>query len=165
MALIIPPHYKQKLLPETTEIAIKTIKEGNVQNVFAAKNGDSYDYNTITTLTEKSEKLTEITTQNITEKATEKATEKQTQKTTQKVTEKPTEKITQKVTEKPTEKTTVNTAQKNSESQKYVIKDGDSLSGISMKIYGNKKKVKDIMDKNVIDDPDKIYSGMVINLP
>lgn len=28
MALIIPPKYKQKLLPETTEIAIKTIKEG-----------------------------------------------------------------------------------------------------------------------------------------
>jgi aspartate--ammonia ligase len=28
MALIIPPRYKQKLLPETTEIAIKVIKEG-----------------------------------------------------------------------------------------------------------------------------------------
>jgi aspartate--ammonia ligase len=28
MALIIPPKYKQKLLPETTEIAIKVIKEG-----------------------------------------------------------------------------------------------------------------------------------------
>lgn len=28
MALIIPPKYKQKLLPETTEVAIKTIKEG-----------------------------------------------------------------------------------------------------------------------------------------
>lgn len=27
MALIIPPRYKQKLLPETTEIAIKQIKE------------------------------------------------------------------------------------------------------------------------------------------
>lgn len=27
MALIIPSHYKQKLLPETTEVAIKTIKE------------------------------------------------------------------------------------------------------------------------------------------
>ena len=28
MPLIIPKKYKQKLLPETTEIAIKTIKEG-----------------------------------------------------------------------------------------------------------------------------------------
>lgn len=33
MALIIPPRYKQKLLPETTEIAIKAIKEGFRQNL------------------------------------------------------------------------------------------------------------------------------------
>lgn len=38
MALIIPPRYKQKLLPETTEIAIKTIKEGFQTELASALN-------------------------------------------------------------------------------------------------------------------------------
>ncbi|WP_303742752.1 aspartate--ammonia ligase, partial [uncultured Muribaculum sp.] len=38
MSLIIPQKYKQKLLPETTEIAIKTIKEGFQTELAAALN-------------------------------------------------------------------------------------------------------------------------------
>lgn len=38
MALIIPPKYKQKLLPETTEIAIKAIKEGFQTELASALN-------------------------------------------------------------------------------------------------------------------------------
>ena len=38
MALIIPPRYKQKLLPETTEIAIKAIKEGFQTELASALN-------------------------------------------------------------------------------------------------------------------------------
>lgn len=38
MALIIPPKYKQKLLPETTEIAIKVIKEGFQTELASALN-------------------------------------------------------------------------------------------------------------------------------
>ncbi len=38
MALIIPPRYKQKLLPETTEIAIKVIKEGFQTELASALN-------------------------------------------------------------------------------------------------------------------------------
>ena len=33
MSLIIPQKYKQKLLPETTEIAIKTIRKGFKPNL------------------------------------------------------------------------------------------------------------------------------------
>lgn len=38
MALIIPRRYKQKLLPETTEIAIKTIKEAFQERMMKALN-------------------------------------------------------------------------------------------------------------------------------
>lgn len=38
MSLIIPAKYKQKLLPETTEIAIKTIKEGFQTELASALN-------------------------------------------------------------------------------------------------------------------------------
>ena len=38
MALIVPKKYKQKLLPETTEVAIKKIKETFQQKLAAALN-------------------------------------------------------------------------------------------------------------------------------
>lgn len=47
----------------------------------------------------------------------------------------------------------------------YEIKEGDSLEGISKKIYGTRNKISDIMEVNNMDDPNKIYSGMVIKLP
>ena len=36
MALIIPKHYQQRLLPETTEVAIKTIKDSFQKKLSAA---------------------------------------------------------------------------------------------------------------------------------
>lgn len=141
---------------------IKTIKEGNVQSVFAAK----------------SERITEPaslaqTVQPATEKITQKPTETTTKKPTETTTIKPTETTTEKPTEKPTETTTIKavnnavgkTAPGNGRPAKYTVKEGDSLSSISIKFYGTSKKAQDIMSANKIDDPDKIYYGMVLKLP
>ncbi len=138
---------------------IKTIKEGNVQNVFAAHSGDN------------TAKLTEKETQ--TEKTTEKQTEKPTEKQTEKQTEKPTEKQTEKQTQKPVITAAVPVSPKKPAAEntqktvpnKYKIEAGDSLSGISIRFYGTNKKVEEIMAKNGLDDPDKIYYGMIIELP
>jgi len=156
---------------------IKTIKEGNVQNVFAAQNGSAKSElnSNNTSVSEKSEsekpekKTAEKTAENTTQKSTEKASENVTEKVTEKITEKETEKKTEKETEKTTVSKPVSQKEQNDEnsgaSKKYTVEDGDSLSGISIKIYGTRKKMADIMEKNNLDDPDKIYSGMVIELP
>lgn len=47
----------------------------------------------------------------------------------------------------------------------YVVKKGDSLVGISRKIYGTPKKVKKICSLNGIEDQDKIYTGQKLELP
>jgi len=47
----------------------------------------------------------------------------------------------------------------------YVVKKGDSLVGISKKIYGNAKKAKKICDLNGIEDMDKIFVGQKLELP
>lgn len=47
----------------------------------------------------------------------------------------------------------------------YVVKKGDSLVGISKKIYGTPKKVKKICSLNGIEDQDKIYTGQRLELP
>lgn len=47
----------------------------------------------------------------------------------------------------------------------YKIDVGDTLTSISMRFYGSKDKTTDIMKLNGIEDPNKIYYGMVIKLP
>lgn len=47
----------------------------------------------------------------------------------------------------------------------YIVKRGDSLVGISKKIYGTPKKAKRICELNGIDDMDKIYAGQKLQLP
>ncbi len=47
----------------------------------------------------------------------------------------------------------------------YKIGVGDTLSSISAKFYGSKDRATDIMKLNNIEDPNKIYYGMVIKLP
>ena len=47
----------------------------------------------------------------------------------------------------------------------YVIKDGDTLLGISLKKYGSVGYVKAICELNNISDPDNIQMGQKILLP
>ncbi len=53
----------------------------------------------------------------------------------------------------------------NNEYDTYKIDIGDTLTAISIKFYGTKAKTIDIMKLNGIEDPNKIYYGMVIKLP
>ena len=47
----------------------------------------------------------------------------------------------------------------------YKIEKGDTLNKISIKIYGDTGKVKEICDLNKIKDPDDIKYGQKILLP
>lgn len=47
----------------------------------------------------------------------------------------------------------------------YTVQQGDNLSYISMKFYGNKSMVNKIMEENGLTNPDTIYFGKVIKLP
>lgn len=47
----------------------------------------------------------------------------------------------------------------------YTVKDGDSLSLISQKFFGNTKMINEILKLNDMDDADKIYAGKILKLP
>lgn len=47
----------------------------------------------------------------------------------------------------------------------YIVKKGDSLVGISKKLYGTAAKAKKICQLNGIDDMDMIYAGQRLELP
>lgn len=47
----------------------------------------------------------------------------------------------------------------------YIVQKGDSMVGISKKIYGTPKKVKKICEINQIEDQDTIYAGQKLELP
>jgi LysM repeat protein len=47
----------------------------------------------------------------------------------------------------------------------YIVQKGDSLGYISLKFYGTRNKMEDIMTINEMDDPDKLYFGRKIKLP
>ncbi len=49
--------------------------------------------------------------------------------------------------------------------QTYTVKDGDSLSLISQKFFGNTKMIDEILKLNDMDDADKIYAGKILKLP
>ena len=51
--------------------------------------------------------------------------------------------------------------------QYYTIERGDTLSGIAKQFYGNAMKYPEIFEANreVIEDPDKIYPGQKIRIP
>ncbi len=53
------------------------------------------------------------------------------------------------------------------ESRFYVIQKGDTLYGIAKEFYGNGMKYKQLFEANreVIEDPDKIYPGQKIRVP
>jgi len=55
----------------------------------------------------------------------------------------------------------------NGEVEFYVIKSGDTLSGIAKRYYGNAMDYPRIFEANreVIKDPDKIYVGQTIRIP
>jgi nucleoid-associated protein YgaU len=49
----------------------------------------------------------------------------------------------------------------------YTVVEGDTLSGIAKRLYGEANKWKRIYDANrdVIDDPDLIYPGQDLKIP
>lgn len=47
----------------------------------------------------------------------------------------------------------------------YMVQEGDTLSYISLKVYGTSSMVTKIMEENSLSDPDKIYFGKVLKLP
>jgi len=47
----------------------------------------------------------------------------------------------------------------------YVVKEGDTLAGISIKLYGSTKRVKEIMGLNDIEDQNMIITGRKLKLP
>lgn len=47
----------------------------------------------------------------------------------------------------------------------YIVKKGDSLVGISKKLYGTAAKARKICELNGIDDMDMIYAGQKLELP
>ena len=53
------------------------------------------------------------------------------------------------------------------EVQYYVIESGDTLSGIAKRFYGDAMKYPQLFEANreVIEDPDKIYPGQKIRIP
>jgi LysM repeat protein len=51
------------------------------------------------------------------------------------------------------------------ETKYYVVKSGDSLAGISFKLYSSANYVTKIMELNGIEDQDKIYAGQTLIVP
>lgn len=49
--------------------------------------------------------------------------------------------------------------------RQYEVKDGDTLAGISQKFYSSYKYIELIQEMNQIEDADKIFPGMKLNLP
>ena len=47
----------------------------------------------------------------------------------------------------------------------YIVKKGESLVGISKKIYGTAAKARKICELNGIEDMDMIYAGQKLELP
>lgn len=81
--------------------------------------------------------------------------EKTTESTTQQVTEEPT---TQQVTEESTETW-------NSIGGYYTVKRGDTLAGISQKMYQSYNYIETIAQANGIENVDEIYPGQILEIP
>lgn len=47
----------------------------------------------------------------------------------------------------------------------YTVQDGDTLLKICGECYGDKSMVEKVMDINGLDNPDKLYIGMELNMP
>lgn len=130
---------EQKLLKldKSYKYILSQVKDDNVKSVFAESN---------------SQNLNDLKTTQI-ENSTINLKESTTEATTKVIKET----ITQTTSEiKSNEKTKYKT---------YEVKDGDSLEAISKKFYGNRSKIEEIMELNGINDPHKIYSGMILNIP
>jgi len=67
--------------------------------------------------------------------------------------------------EKPKEKEPEKEQPVSSEPQYYTVQSGDSLAGISLKLYQSVNQVKTIKELNGIEDEDKIYAGQKLRIP
>lgn len=89
------------------------------------------------------------------------SSKKQTDKTEKKATSDDTDQISSDSTET----SALTEAQTSLLQGYYIVKKGDSLVGISRKIYGTAAKARKICELNGIDDMDKIYAGQKLELP
>ena len=80
-------------------------------------------------------------------------------------TEVPTPVPTEMPTPVPTEAPTPVPAQSQEVVNTYIIREGDSLIGISKRLYGSEDYVKEICELNHISNPDNIQIGQKILLP
>lgn len=126
-------------LDESYRYIISQVKNDNVQSVFAESSNNNLDKK------EANNEENEIFTTSAESIKEEKDT---------------TTEMTTQITQQDSTKTS-----SDSEFLTYKVKDGDNLESISIKFYGNRSKVQNIMELNAIDDANRIYSGMEIKLP
>ncbi len=128
------------------------INENGVQPVFASTN------------TVMEVDGTEVTTEVVVEPTVE-ASEPVETTPEPTATPEPVVEATPEATPTPTPVPQENVTMRNVLPETYVIQQGDSLINISKKFYGTTSMQQRIMELNGIDDPNKIYFGMVIKLP
>lgn len=91
---------------------------------------------------------------------TEPETEAQTEPTPEETTPGLTEPQTQVVQPEETEPQTAEASAKT-----YLVQEGESLSVICRKLYGNVQRVQELCELNGIQDPDLILTGQILRLP
>lgn len=79
--------------------------------------------------------------------------------------EKNEEKVTKPKDEKPPQKKDQSTESSKQEVKYYVVVSGDTLAGISYKLYNTYTYKDEIMELNNIEDQDKIYAGQKLIVP
>ncbi|WP_250278054.1 LysM peptidoglycan-binding domain-containing protein [[Clostridium] colinum] len=142
-------------LDESYRYILSQIKDDNVQSVFAQNNANYKEQ-----ITEQTTQQTEQTTYMPNTTTISHTTQQTTLSTTETTRVSTTNIITDTTTE-----TTTKPVINRENLKKYEVKEGDSLELISKKFYGNRGKIEEIMDINQIDNPDKIYVGMILLLP
>lgn len=136
-------------LDESYKYVLSQFKDDNVQSVFAEGNS-----NNSTQMNSETKTSLETLTENTINKNTSEI-----------ITENDTENTSKTITTENTSEITTTSKNLKDNYKTYEVKDGDSLEAISKKFYGSRNKINDIMEVNKIDDPNKIYSGMILKLP
>lgn len=84
---------------------------------------------------------------------------------TPKPTAQPTKEPTPRPTKEPEKEKPVETKETTKEIKYYVVQPGDSLAGISYKLYNSANKISKIKELNGIEDENKIYAGQKLIVP
>lgn len=135
-------------LDESYRYILNQVKNENVKSVFAENVVDATESITQQDISHTKNETVLSTTQII-----------QTEATTESIT------TIESKTEEKTTKEAIREMYNKEELKKYEVREGDSLETISKKVYGDRSKIDEIMAINEIEDPDKIYIGMILLLP